>query len=229
VFEVMILFVAPLAPWVRAGGALVALYGGWAIARTLGKAWAATTPSRTDLRVFAAAFAAVFFIIGNGAHGEAAGAWIGWLPVAAAALLVIGYLIGLSRPAPLPLFFVSALAASGLVIASLAQHDPLGASRLAPHSVAVALLLLSLVSPDVARPVHDFWTPIGKALLLAFTKVGLTCVYYLAVMPIGWAMRATGKDPLDRRLDPSAKTYWRERDATHHAAMSRLERYRRQF
>lgn len=231
VVEAVILFVGGLAPWVRAGAALAALYGGWAIARVLGKAWAATTPTKNDLRVFAAAFAAVFFVIGNGAHGaEVAPEGLAiWLPIIAAVVLVAGYLVGLSAKSPLPWFVVSAVASAGTVGASLAMIEPLPASRLAPHAVAMAMLLLSLISPDIARPVHDFWTPVGKAILLGFTKVGLTLVYFLAVLPIGLILRATGKDPLDRKLEPEATTYWKERDTAHHAQMSRLDRYKRQF
>ena len=43
------------------------------------------------------------------------------------------------------------------------------------------------------------------------THVLLTLVYAVAFIPIGLAMRFVGYDPLKRRLDPQAGTYWLER------------------
>ena len=39
----------------------------------------------------------------------------------------------------------------------------------------------------------------------------LAAVYYLVVTPIGLAMRLTGRDPLSRRFEREAKTYWTAR------------------
>ena len=39
----------------------------------------------------------------------------------------------------------------------------------------------------------------------------LAATYYLALAPIGLTMRLFGHDPLSRRFEPGAKTYWAER------------------
>ena len=36
-------------------------------------------------------------------------------------------------------------------------------------------------------------------------------LFYVTVTPIGLIMRATGKDPLRLKFDPSARSYWIER------------------
>ena len=46
--------------------------------------------------------------------------------------------------------------------------------------------------------------PIGWLL----SRVVLAAVFYLTVTPIGLAMRLLGRDPLHRRFDPGARTYW---------------------
>jgi hypothetical protein len=78
--------------------------------------------------------------------------------------------------------------------------------------------------PPMRRTIYLVWTaavyPIGwgvSHLLLIFT-------YYLVLTPIGWAMRAAGRDPLRRRFEPEAATYWIEHDPT-----TDPKRYFRQF
>jgi hypothetical protein len=48
-------------------------------------------------------------------------------------------------------------------------------------------------------------------LHLIISPVALGSVFFLVVMPIGFAMRLFGKDPLRLRFDQDAKTYWIER------------------
>jgi hypothetical protein len=52
--------------------------------------------------------------------------------------------------------------------------------------------------------------PIGFVL----SHVVLALVYYLALTPIGLTMRLFRHDPLSRRLDPKAQSYWVRRDGT---------------
>lgn len=50
--------------------------------------------------------------------------------------------------------------------------------------------------------------PIGFAV----SHVALALVYYLALTPIGLTMRLFGHDPLNRRPDPKAQSYWVKKD-----------------
>ena len=50
--------------------------------------------------------------------------------------------------------------------------------------------------------------PVGFAV----SYVALALVYYLALTPIGLTMRLFRHDPLSRRFDPKAKSYWKARD-----------------
>ena len=49
--------------------------------------------------------------------------------------------------------------------------------------------------------------PIGFVV----SHVVLALVYYLVLTPIGLAMRLLGRDPLNRRFDPKAASYWTAR------------------
>lgn len=74
--------------------------------------------------------------------------------------------------------------------------------------IGATLFAAGWLAPRVLGPFHHFW--MGLALVLGFvmTRVILTLVFYLAVVPTGLILRVLGKDPLQRQLDKEAPTYW---------------------
>jgi hypothetical protein len=52
------------------------------------------------------------------------------------------------------------------------------------------------------------FSPVGSVV----SQVLLAVVYFVVVTPLALVMRASGRDPLERRLDPAAPTYWIRRD-----------------
>jgi hypothetical protein len=77
--------------------------------------------------------------------------------------------------------------------------------------VAALFLLAALVRPQVLAPLNRGWTRFGLLLHKITNPVTLGLVFFLAVTPTALIMRAMGKDPLRRRLDPAARTYWIDR------------------
>ncbi len=80
-----------------------------------------------------------------------------------------------------------------------------------------------------------FWLPLLKAAFLGMSyaafpigwvvsHVVLAVVYYAVLTPIGLGMRLVGRDPMHRRLEPDAKSYWLPHRPTDDPA-----RYLRQF
>jgi Saxitoxin biosynthesis operon protein SxtJ len=78
--------------------------------------------------------------------------------------------------------------------------------------------------PPLRRWVYLVWMYAAFPIGWVVSHVVLAAVYYLVVTPIGVTMRLLGRDPLDRRFDRSATTYW----VPHDPAQS-VERYFRQF
>lgn len=83
----------------------------------------------------------------------------------------------------------------------------------ATAAVAVAIGAAGWLRPQSLRGVY-------VAACLAVWPVGfvvshlvLAGVYFLVVTPIGLLLRLAGKDPLQRRFDPSRTTYWTDREA----------------
>lgn len=88
----------------------------------------------------------------------------------------------------------------------------------------VTLCLLGWLRPRALWPVFLTWMaavwPLGwllGLLLLAFT-------FYLVITPLGLVLRLFGHDPLGRRRDAGAETYWRPARGAEDRA-----RYFRQF
>jgi len=86
------------------------------------------------------------------------------------------------------------------------------------------LALVGLVAPAVLRPLYLAWMGLALVLGHVMTRVILTVVFFLVVTPIGWLMRAFGKDPLARSSQPELPSYWIEREDGA-ASRARLERY----
>ena len=78
--------------------------------------------------------------------------------------------------------------------------------------------------PRVARPIYSFWYAVGGVMGFCLTQILLGLVFYIVVTPIGLVLRLLGKDPLERRWDKDATTYWKEAEKPVDA-----ERYFRQF
>lgn len=74
------------------------------------------------------------------------------------------------------------------------------------------------------RPVYRVWMGLAVVLGTIMTRVLLTLVFALLVVPIGFALRLAGKDLLDRRLDRARTTYWRAK-VYEDDSPARLDRY----
>ncbi len=87
-----------------------------------------------------------------------------------------------------------------------------------------ALVVLGLTVPVVLKPVYRVWMALAVVMGFFMTRVILSVVYYLVMTPIGLAMRLFGKDPLHRRIDPEASSYWIEKSYDDESP-ERLEKY----
>lgn len=97
--------------------------------------------------------------------------------------------------------------------------------------LAVGLWVAAVLVPVVGWLVPRFMRLVFVGMSLLAWPIGfvvshviLAAVYYLVLTPIGLVMRLVGYDPLQRRLDRGAASYWVERDGAPDA-----RRYFRQF
>jgi hypothetical protein len=84
--------------------------------------------------------------------------------------------------------------------------------------------VLAAVAPACLRPLYVVLSLLGAPIGFVVSYVILAIIYYGILTPIGLVMRLVGRDPLHRKFDRSAGTYWVRRPQ---AADAR--RYFRQF
>ena len=84
--------------------------------------------------------------------------------------------------------------------------------------------LVGLVAPRALKPVFIALTLLAFPIGVVISNVAIALTYYGIVTPIGLVFKVIGRDPMHRKPDPGAETYWIERPPQVPA-----ERYFRQF
>jgi len=105
----------------------------------------------------------------------------------------------------------------GLVIAGaflMLTLAPLlkGASpRLWAGGLALAFAVVAMVAPRWLAPLNRVWFKLGLALGMVVGPVAMMLLFFIAITPMGIAMRCFGYDPLQTRRRHSTSSYWIER------------------
>jgi len=89
-----------------------------------------------------------------------------------------------------------------------------------PASAWVAVTLLAAaaagvvgwVRPGRMRVVYVVWMAAVFPIGWTVSHLLLAAIYYLVIAPIGVIMRVCRYDPMQRRFDHGAKTYWKRRE-----------------
>lgn len=72
-------------------------------------------------------------------------------------------------------------------------------------------LVVTLVNPDLLAPLNRAWTSLGEILNKIVSPIVLAIMFYGMFVPTAIVMRLAGRDPMTRRFEPRARTYWKER------------------
>ena len=89
-------------------------------------------------------------------------------------------------------------------------HD--AAPRLWSLIAAAAILAIALICPGLLAPFNRLWLKFGLLLHKITNPIIMGFVFFLAVVPTGLIMKMLGKDPLRRKLDKEAASYWIPRE-----------------
>jgi fatty acid desaturase len=92
-------------------------------------------------------------------------------------------------------------------------------------ALAVIVPVIGWLSPGFMRLVFVGMSYLAWPIGFVVSHVVLALVYYLVVTPVGLLMRLVGYDPMKRRFDPAASSYWLARETGDGDA----RRYFRQF
>ena len=80
-------------------------------------------------------------------------------------------------------------------------------------SVAAVLIVLYYLIPPMRKPTYIAWMYAVMPIGWVMSHLLLGAIFYLLVLPIGILMRLSGYDPMRRKFDRSAETYWIAREA----------------
>jgi hypothetical protein len=104
--------------------------------------------------------------------------------------------------------------------------------KLGAQTLALGLWVAAVVVPVIGWLVPSFMRLVFVGMSYLAWPIGfvvshviLAVVYYLVFTPIGLLMRLFGYDPMKRKFDPSASTYWVARGPE----ATEPKRYFRQF
>lgn len=84
--------------------------------------------------------------------------------------------------------------------------------------VSCLFLVLSLLLPELLKPVHKVWMALALMLGWINTHLLLGLIFYLIFTPVGLILRGIGKDLLDQKFTPpgtgsnSTGSYWKKRE-----------------
>ena len=109
-----------------------------------------------------------------------------------------------------------------LALAALARSRQGSAALLA--ALAVLVPLAGRIWPAGMRLVYLAMAYLAFPIGLVVSFLILAAVYYLVLTPTGLVMRLVGYDPMQRRFDPQARSYWSPRESPRDPG-----RYFRQF
>jgi len=90
--------------------------------------------------------------------------------------------------------------------------------------IGFLLVLVYSLVPGHRRTIYLSWLYAAYPLALTISHLWMGVIYYLMITPIGLMMRLFGYDPMGRKFDHLAKSYWVKHDSSSKAA-----RYFRQF
>ena len=76
-----------------------------------------------------------------------------------------------------------------------------------PWVIAIPLWLAALLVPGALRYPHRGWTRLGEMLGWLNTRIILTVLYGILIVPFGMVMRLIRRDRMGRTFDPRLESY----------------------
>lgn len=74
--------------------------------------------------------------------------------------------------------------------------------------ISVAWAVPALLFPAVLGPLNRLWAQIGQMMHKVINPILMGLVFFLTVVPTGLILKLLGKDPMRRKFDTQASSYW---------------------
>ncbi|HUQ38308.1 MAG TPA: SxtJ family membrane protein [Aestuariivirga sp.] len=86
-----------------------------------------------------------------------------------------------------------------------------GSIRLWSVGGGAIFLVLAYLAPSILRPLNVLWFKLGLLLHKIVNPIILGAMFFLAITPMAFLMRAFGKTFLNLPFETNASTYWIDR------------------
>jgi hypothetical protein len=164
-------------------------------------------PTKKDLWIFAVLWAAFFVVLARMVH---------WKPEAlliAAAVTGTAFLISITfnRDQPRSMQTLGIIIPLTLLtIGGLEKAFGVDPKYIVWVLIAIAVVggLAIFVSPAMGKSLYTKWMYAALPLGWTFSHLVFGIVFFLVMAPIGFILRAIGKDPMERSFDRSVASYW---------------------
>lgn len=180
-----------------------------------------TNPTRRDLAIFGLIFLLFFALIGAMAFKPQPLVVIACVLTCAVGVSLI---FNDNSPRTRQLLGLLMPLAFGLIGGFALTGAPPMTVAIVTWGIGAAMAVLVWIAPAPARVIYIGWMSAAEPIGWTMTNVIMAIVYYLVLTPIALLMQLVGHDPMQRKLDPSATTYWIKRDPP-----SDMKRYFKQF
>ena len=90
--------------------------------------------------------------------------------------------------------------------------------------LSVVVLVITLAAPRILSYIYRAWMLVAEGISWVLLRVILGVFFYLVLSPVGFLMRAFGRDILDEKIDREALSYWKKK-----ISKSTQEQYERLF
>jgi len=110
------------------------------------------------------------------------------------------------------------------IVGALRWHagSPRAAQAVWLSGLVLTVMLVAL--PRSRRSLYVGWMMVLYPVSWVVSHLILAMIFFLVATPIAFALRAAGRDPMKRRFEATAKTYWQAREPA-----GDPKRYFRQF
>jgi len=78
--------------------------------------------------------------------------------------------------------------------------------------VAAAWAIPALLFPSILAPLNKLWAQFGQFMHKIINPILMGLIFFLTVLPTGIILKLLGKDPMRRKFDANAKSYWIARE-----------------
>lgn len=125
----------------------------------------------------------------------------------------------------LRVFATIMLIGCSIVAAVLWSYDHASAAKVV-GCIGVVVGAMGLIVPPAVKPAYLLLTVVSWPIGFVLSYVVMGVFYYVIITGTGLVFRLVGRDPLHRRFEPDATTYWQPKNLP---GAENKERYFRQF